>query len=90
MDTVRAILASLPAAEPDLPAATAVALAWTLAAGPDLAARARCLGLERGVLRLQARDASARRQIASVAEEVRNGMNRMLGNERVRQVRCTV
>jgi hypothetical protein len=88
MDALRDILAKLPAAE--LPAATAVALAWSLAGGPDLAGRARCLGLQHGVLQLQAENAEAMRRIASVEAEVRSAMNRMLGGETVRRVRCVL
>jgi hypothetical protein len=90
VDALRDILAQLAAAEAELPPATAVALAWTLAAGPELAARASGVTLQGGVLHVRARDAAARRQIASVAAEVRSGMNRMLGGERVQQVRCCV
>ncbi len=90
MDTLRDILARLPGAEAELPPEPALALAWTLAAGPDLAARARCLGVQHGVLQLQAADAVAARQIASVAAELGRAMNRMLGGERVRRVRCSL
>ncbi len=90
MDALRDILAKLPGIEAELPSEPALALAWSLAAGPELAGRARCLGVQHGVLHLQAEDAATARQIASVGAEVGKAMNRMLGAERVRQVRCSL
>ena len=56
------------------------ALAWSLAAGPELAARARFRSLRGGVLTLEAADAGARLQIESVSQELRRALNRMLGS----------
>ena len=64
--------------------ALAAPLAWMLAAGPELAQRARCQGLVAGALRLAPVDGAARAQIASVEKELVAALRRTLGPECVR------
>jgi len=83
MEAMRKVLERLPRAD------TGVApelLAWPLAAGTGLAARVECLGLRQGRLELRTRDASARRQVESVAAELRRDLNRMLGGDKVQRI----
>lgn len=90
MESFRNLLAALPAqAGDELDPAAAAALAWTLAAGPTLARRARCLGLHQGTLRLALEGpdtAETRRQLESVAPELRQALNRILGAGRVQRL----
>lgn len=92
MESLRAILENLPRAAPATPPTEtapglAPALAWTLAAGPALAPRARCLGLRDGVLRLETGgDDGLRRQIESVAPELLRALNAMLGPGQVQRI----
>ena len=79
MQAMRDILARTAAGCGD--PALAAPLAWTLAAGPELAPRARCVGLAGGALRLAPVDAAARAQIASVEKELLTVLRRMLGPE---------
>ncbi|MGH9413328.1 MAG: DciA family protein [Terriglobales bacterium] len=94
MESVRDILPALmrqggnrPEGEA-LPAAAAGALAWKLAAGEELASRARFADWRAGVLLLQEADAATRAQIESVAPELLRALNRMLpGGKRMQACR---
>ncbi|MGH9481374.1 MAG: DciA family protein [Terriglobales bacterium] len=79
MEPLRDILALVPAEAAELPPALPPALAWQLAAGPELGGRSRCLGLSGGRLRVQADDAATASQARSVEPELRRELNRMLG-----------
>ncbi|HEY7838475.1 MAG TPA: hypothetical protein VIC54_07740 [Terriglobales bacterium] len=88
----------VPASAPALALALAPALAWALAAGPPIAARSRALGLRDGVLRVEldaetdAADGGMvlRRQIESVAAELRATLNTMLGPQQVQRLEFSV
>lgn len=90
VEALRNILAALPRqAEAEVGGDAALTLAWTLAAGPRLAARARCLELKAGVLHLElatSSDASARSQIESVRTELLEALRRSLGTNRIHKL----
>ncbi|HXR96427.1 MAG TPA: DciA family protein [Terriglobales bacterium] len=76
---MRDILPLVVAAIPDEEsAATTTALAWTLAAGPSLSARAECLEVRDGVLWLRAADAQAQAAINSISGDLCRALNRTL------------
>lgn len=75
---MRDILPALPQSREAMPPALAAALAWKLAAGPDLAARAEVRECREGVLRLHAADAATRAQIEAVLPELLRALNRIL------------
>lgn len=62
-----------------LPPATAALLAWPLAAGPTLAARARARGLRAGVLTLSVTDAAWSDSIAAMRAELLAALALWLG-----------
>ncbi|MFM8412069.1 MAG: DciA family protein [Alphaproteobacteria bacterium] len=64
-----------------------VAEAWEEAVGPTVAARARPAGLERGELLVAAPDAVWRQELALLAPDIKQKINRALGAEVVQRVR---
>lgn len=66
------------------------ALAWTLAAGKDLAAQSRCLGLRDGILRIELATPGPRRQLESIASELCVRLNAILGPGQVRRLEFTL
>jgi len=64
-----------------------VAEAWEEAVGPTVAAHAQRAGLERGERAVAAPDAVWRQELALLAPDIKQKINRMLGSEVVRRVR---
>lgn len=75
---MRDILPALPQSREVMPAALATALAWKLAAGPELADRAEVRACRAGVLLLHAADTATRAQIEAVTPELLRALNRIL------------
>lgn len=75
---MRDILPALPRSRESMTPGLAAALAWKLAAGPELASRAEVRECRAGVLLLHAADAAARAQIEAVTPELVRALKRML------------
>lgn len=94
VERLRSLLERIPAAsaagEAGGTPALAPALAWTLAAGPLLAAEAQCLGLHRGVLTLAVADASSQARIEGVLVELRRALEQMLGSGQVQKLHFVI
>ena len=95
------LLADVPRAtrrSPSVDPGLAPALAWALAAGASIAARSHAVGLRDGVLRVELdagdegpdRGLVLRRQIESVAAELRAALNAILGPQQVQRLELTV
>jgi predicted nucleic acid-binding Zn ribbon protein len=71
----------------ELPEERRAEVAWVVAVGPEICAHTRVLGVERGVVRVEAEGEAWAGSVRSLSEEILRSMNALAGKRLYRGIR---